>query len=510
MRTSCRVTIPSLLILLALMSGCQETPSAASATVKDGVAGLTVISGLKGTIEPCGCTSKPLGGLGRVAAEVNRLEKETLAPLLVVGDTFYELLDPPSERLDAEKAKAEVIRDALKELPVAALVSGERDELAGGSGWRSLIKGTGLPHMIYSRVRDSHGAVDSRIVTVNGVKVGLIGASGKNGLSQPKLYTEAALAIRAQGAQVVAAMVPVGGERAAEFTMFIDAIDIAIGGGTDEIKDPVVVGGTLLVQARNKGRELGLIEIHRKGDGPFVFDDQGAALRRTLEARIDSLREMVESMEEGPARVARQVKLEGLVKELSTLSVKEPDGNFIRWTARPIVKKDPSEPKIATLIKDYNLSLCDYAAKSMSDTCAQAPAGEAYVGNEVCRACHADAFAVYEKTSHSKAWATLENAGKQCDVGCIQCHSVGFMEPGGPCSMKTLEGFKDVGCENCHGPGQAHVADPSNRESWGAKFVAAPNESTCLTCHTPEHSDLFDYNTYLPKVLGIGHGVKSP
>ena len=43
--------------------------------------------------------------------------------------------------------------------------------------------------MIYSRVRDSHGAVDSRIVTINGVKIGLIGASGKNGVSQPKLYT---------------------------------------------------------------------------------------------------------------------------------------------------------------------------------------------------------------------------------------------------------------------------------------------------------------------------------
>ena len=113
MRTSCRVTIPSLLLLLSLMGGCKETPSATSATVKSGVAGLTVISGLKGTIEPCG-TSKPLGGLGRVAAEVHRLEKETLAPLLVVGDTFYELLDPPSERLDAERAKAEVIRDTFK------------------------------------------------------------------------------------------------------------------------------------------------------------------------------------------------------------------------------------------------------------------------------------------------------------------------------------------------------------------------------------------------------------
>ena len=173
-------------------------------------------------------------------------------------------------------------------------------------------------------------------------------------------------------------------------------------------------------------------------------------------------------------------------------------------------KKGETDEKIASLIKDYNLSLCDYAAKSMTDNCTPALQGEAYVGNAVCRACHAEAFAVYEKTSHAKAWATLEAAGKQCDVGCIQCHSVGFMEPGGPCSMKTLEGFKDVGCENCHGPGQAHVADPSNRAGWGEKFVAKPTESTCLTCHTPEHSDLFKYENYLPKVLGVGHGVKKP
>ena len=102
--------------------GCRDTPSPVGTAVEKGVASLTVVSGLKGTIEPCGCTSKPLGGLGRVAAEIRRLEQETLAPLLVVGDT-YELPDPPSERLDAEKAKAEVIRDTLKQLPVAALVT---------------------------------------------------------------------------------------------------------------------------------------------------------------------------------------------------------------------------------------------------------------------------------------------------------------------------------------------------------------------------------------------------
>ena len=49
-----------------------------------------------------------------MAAEVHRLEKATLAPLLVVGDTFYELLDPPSERLDAEKGQGGSYRDTLK------------------------------------------------------------------------------------------------------------------------------------------------------------------------------------------------------------------------------------------------------------------------------------------------------------------------------------------------------------------------------------------------------------
>ena len=494
---------------LQALFGCREAPPVEEKPELQGIASLSIVSGLKGTIEPCGCTSKPLGGLSRVAAEVKALKAERNAPLVVVGDTFFELVDPPSERLDSERAKSEIIRDALKTLPVVALTTGELDELAGGAGWRSrLLKDSGIPHMIYSRVRDSHGAIDSRIVTINGVKVGLLGASGKDGVSQPKLFTEAALAIRAQGAQVVVALLPVGGEKAAELTMFVDAIDVAIGGGTDEIKDPIVVDGTLLLQGRNKGRELGILEIHRRAEGGFVFDDQGAALRRTLEARINSLRDMVEAMQEGPARVARQVKLDELVKELTTLTVKEPDGNFIRWQARPISKKGEKDQAIEASIKGYNISLCDYAAKSMSDTCPPAIEGEAYVGNAVCRACHADAFEVYEKTSHAKAWKTLEDAGKQCDVGCIQCHSVGFMEPGGPCSLTTLEGYKNVGCENCHGPGQAHVADPTNRSTWGTKFVAQPNASACLTCHTPEHSDLFNYETYLPKVLGPGHGAK--
>lgn len=360
MRTSCRAVSGLVLILGILTSSCREkvaepNPPAAS----NARASFAVISGLTGTVSPCRCGDAPDGGgLAALVGEVERLQTERARKVLVVGDTFYELLDPPSDRLDSEAKKAGFVRDILKELEVSALATGERDELAGGSGWRQLLKESGLPHMIFSRVRDSHGAIDSRIIEMGGVKVGIIGASGKNALNQPKLYTEAALAIRAQGAHVVVGLLPTGGERAAQFTTFVDAIDVMVAGGTEEPKDPTVLGGTLLLQGLNKGREVGLLEVHRRVEGGFVFDDGGAALRRTLESRIQSLRTMVETLEEGPERVERQVALEALVQELKNLKVKAPDGNFIRWSTVDVSETPTSNPELLKRVKALELPPC--------------------------------------------------------------------------------------------------------------------------------------------------------
>ena len=34
----------------------------------------------------------------------------------------------------------------------------------------------------------------------------------------------------------------------------------------------------------------------------------------------------------------------------------------------------------------------------------------------------------------------------------------------------------------------------------------APGEFCATQCHTPEHSDHFNYAQYLPRILGPGHG----
>jgi hypothetical protein len=38
-------------------------------------------------------------------------------------------------------------------------------------------------------------------------------------------------------------------------------------------------------------------------------------------------------------------------------------------------------------------------------------------------------------------------------------------------------------------------------------IVRAAPIDVCLECHTPEHSDTFDYGAYLRDILGEGHGA---
>ena len=159
------------------------------------------------------------------------------------------------------------------------------------------------------------------------------------------------------------------------------------------------------------------------------------------------------------------------------------------------------------ILTGYNKSLCKLTLKAHQELDCPTPESDKdlYAGTETCRGCHAAAYAVYEKTSHSHAWKTLQDKGKDCDVGCIGCHSVGFEKPGGYCRLQDVKPFVNVGCENCHGPAKSHSLNPGDRSQWSSNFTRTPTESTCIGCHNEEHSDQFDFETYLPKVLGPGH-----
>jgi hypothetical protein len=181
-------------------------------------------------------------------------------------------------------------------------------------------------------------------------------------------------------------------------------------------------------------------------------------------------------------------------------------GNYLAWRFVPVTEDRASDPAVKAVLDAYDrdVAAANLAyAKANPRACPEAAPGEAsFVGTAACAACHPAAQAFWTETGHARAWETLEKAQKQYDLNCVSCHVTGWERPGGACDIGRVEGREDVGCESCHGPGSLHAQAPTQ-----AKLPAQVAERTCLGCHTPENSTAFDYGTYLPKILGPGHGA---
>jgi hypothetical protein len=98
--------------------------------------------------------------------------------------------------------------------------------------------------------------------------------------------------------------------------------------------------------------------------------------------------------------------------------------------------------------------------------------GPKYIGAKQCKNCHAgadkgDAFGIWEKTPHAKAFETLGTdaakkiakekgiADPQKDDKCLKCHVAAFGAPAADLK-KTFKVEDGVQCEACHGPGEDH------------------------------------------------------
>jgi DmsE family decaheme c-type cytochrome len=93
---------------------------------------------------------------------------------------------------------------------------------------------------------------------------------------------------------------------------------------------------------------------------------------------------------------------------------------------------------------------------------ATAPADTNYVGAEVCKACHDEAFSKFSKTRMGRVLLFQARSPKEANA-----------------------------CESCHGPGKAHV-DAGGGKGKGGLITFAKNDTTpvekrnevCLGCHT--------------------------
>lgn len=488
---------------------------------------LFALAELRGQIEPCGCTSDPLGDLARTAELV--ATARTRGPVVVVdaGSTLYSQPTVADQARPQEELKADLIASLYRDrLAVAAIGLGPND-LAGGPGK------VRLPRQVANLPASAGVPLEApRVLDVGGAKVGVFGvvdparAPGLGATDPVAAATEAVAGLRKQHADRVIALISMGKRDAARLVRAVPGIDVAvIAGGLDAPTPEHVtttaeqIGSTWVVVPTDRGQVVSQLQITlRRGEGPLVDavgPEAAAGRRKALAARIAELDQQLAGWASDPtadpAFVAERKRERDALASEDTALAGDPlrvpaKGSYLQLAQIRIAKILACDVKVVAAKQEYSRAsgAANVAAASSIPPVAVPPGAATYVGGEACADCHEDAVAFWKGTRHAGAWRTLEKVDKQFDYDCIGCHVTGWGEPGGS-TMATNEGLRDIQCETCHGPGSIHV-DADDVDAKKTIRLAPPDELCANQCHTPEHSDTFERTAYLRDIVGPGHG----
>lgn len=118
-----------------------------------------------------------------------------------------------------------------------------------------------------------------------------------------------------------------------------------------------------------------------------------------------------------------------------------------------------------------------------------------YAGAVFCQECHGSIYAGWLGTRHAQAYQTLASKGEHLNPGCLECHTVGYAEPGGYANKNNSYLLANVQCESCHGPGADHMVVA--QQFHDGKLATRPtdwkiaetmtSQATCVACHNQDN-----------------------
>ncbi|WNG45065.1 cytochrome C [Archangium minus] len=500
------------LALLAALAGCsrkESRPAEAEVAPRGGTSAKADAPGailffsadVRGYLGPCGCSENMRGGIARAASQVKEAGKGAL-PVLYVdgGDSLFGSPTLKPEQVPQEERKAQALAEAMKRMGLTVRAVGELDD-ARGADFR---RGLGLPELAPG---------GEKVLAAGARKVGVVSASDAARLKQ------ASAKARAGGAHFVVGLFHgtlEDAQRAAATPEL--GVDLVLATHTasefDGEQNKLTRDAVPVVALQSKGRSLLRVDLSY-GAKPGRFTAQKTAEDAEKEAAsIDRRMELLDREINLPGvdpqlKSLKQQKREELVARRQALltapvaAAGDTDSFTLRFV--PLESTLPSDPDAQAVVNTYDADVGKMNlawAKEHGQDCPAPQKGQAaFVGSAACAECHADTIPVWEASKHTRAWKTLEEVGKQFHLNCTSCHVTGWEQPGGVCRLDKVAGRENVGCESCHGPGSLHVEDPSTDN-----ITARPGQDVCVTCHNRENSPHFDFATYLPKILGPGHG----
>lgn len=496
---------------------------------------LLVITDLDGYLEPCGCTSRPLGGIDRMAAKLATLRGEGVpTAVLMAGNLFFHGAPHggDAERArDQEIFRAETLVEILNRLDVDAATPGALDFGFGTDTFTRLAGEADFPLLVAgAQLGDGDALTASTMLELGDTKVGVLGLaaleSPEGDLPEQLEVQEADLraagragasALREAGADIVIALVHGDRRVARRVATGVDGVDFVIQGGLDQADAnvPAVTDGAAIVHAGRQGQGLVVLDLFA-GDGESWSDASAwsrEAEREHLTERVESLERRIAEWEddedvEAADLQSQRRRLASLRAELEGLSA-DPAVEGRAFVAR--YDELPPEAERATPISQLMSALDrrvnEHNRELFADWTAE-PAVEGqprYLGSEACAGCHREPMQWWRAHAHGRAYETLETRAKNFNLSCVGCHVTGYLQPGGS-TVTDVARLQDVGCESCHGPGSQHAADPTGAS---VNVIRDTPEQTCVRCHNQEHSDTFHYRTYLSMIQAPGHGLPS-
>lgn len=253
-----------------------------------------------------------------------------------------------------------------------------------------------------------------------------------------------------------------------------------------------LLGGTPVPEATAVG-EL-LAEAEALGKSPILMIDGNAESARLMAKRWPALALIIYRSDEQAAGEPLQEGKTWLVspgpKAKAVLQLSFRDGEWRRYQAIPLGPEIEDDPEAAALFRQY----VDQVREEQ--LLEQVPRGAAagLAGSDACMSCHNDAYNTWHASAHAKALRTLEQEHQDRDPDCVGCHVVGLDRADGFNPPERVTGLDAVGCESCHGGGKAHVTAPFENP------MPKVGKESCMTCHVPDHSPTFDYESYWEKI----------
>ena len=488
-----------------------------------------------GTIAPCGCTTEPLGGLqyafGYIEANSSPKNRLVLEP----GSFLFPDPTGAEAAKDAPAwAQAEQRASALQ-----TRFAGLGPQLVSGIGPTDLdspkadlaLETYPLPRVLAnSRKLDARGVRAHRLVRLGDDKLAI--DAGVTAVVEPGLMPSLAAAAPAEalrgeiramrdaGAELTVVLLQGSRATAEQLAREVEGIDLIVVGipvGLERTRlggPPARLGSTWVVEPGEQAQTLTHLRLEvdpavaakLPAVDSWTIVPSAETQRRELarlDARIAKFRADASADQSFVARLEQErVALAATIEKPAAVT-----GPVIVTAAQTKVScRLAVDADAAKALRSYDDWVAAKNQQRFAGVRAPAPAkGQAsYAGSEQCEACHADEAAHWATTRHGDAYATLVQVNKQFDLSCVGCHVTGFREPGGAEVVENA-GLQDVQCEQCHGPGSLHVATPEKRGKPNAIRRHATVE-VCLQCHTPEHSDTFEYAAYLRDVLSPEHG----